>query len=153
MHLPDLILFIFLFSFIFHLKLNEKKNIFMLIWFDFFTIVFLSFFHILFASSSHHSSQIDNHHHPFTQSRNKKIKKMKNRVMIKLGCATSNLSQNMFFTGTIPLTDVMHQNHQSVAMTQNRTPPTLFQYPSKYSWCFYYYSTRCLLYFRAYAFC
>ncbi|XP_070504575.1 protein winged eye isoform X3 [Chironomus tepperi] len=32
--------------------------------------------------------------------------------------------------GTIPLTDVMHQNHQSVAMTQNRTPPTLFQYPT-----------------------
>lgn len=51
-----------------------------------------------------------------------------------LGCAaTPNLSQNMFFTGTtIPLTDVMHQNHQSVAMTQNRTPPTLFQYPSKF---------------------
>lgn len=47
------------------------------------------------------------------------------------GCAAPNLSQNMFFTGTttIPL-DVMHQNHQSV-MTQNRTPPTLFQYPSK----------------------
>lgn len=39
----------------------------------------------------------------------------------------------MFFTGTttIPLSDVMHQNHQSVAMSQNRTPPTLFQYPSK----------------------
>lgn len=52
-----------------------------------------------------------------------------------LGCtATPNLSQNMFFTGTttIPLTDVMHQNHQSVAMAQNRTPPTLFQYPSKF---------------------
>jgi hypothetical protein len=50
----------------------------------------------------------------------------------QLGCAP-NLSQNMFFTGTttIPLSDVMHQNHQSVAMTQNRTPPTLFQYPSK----------------------
>ncbi|KAG5680222.1 hypothetical protein PVAND_009746 [Polypedilum vanderplanki] len=49
---------------------------------------------------------------------------------LDLGCAaTPNLSQNMFFTGTtIPLTDVMHQNHQSVAM--NRTPPTLFQYPT-----------------------
>lgn len=47
----------------------------------------------------------------------------------------------MFFTGsTIPLTDVMHQNHQSVAMTQNRTPPTLFQYPSKCSFIHFYYS-------------
>lgn len=48
------------------------------------------------------------------------------------GCAGPNLSQNMFFTGTttIPL-DVMHQNHQSL-MTQNRTPPTLFQYPSEW---------------------
>lgn len=54
-----------------------------------------------------------------------------NRISTRSGCA-GNLSQNMFFTGTtIPLSDVMHQNHQSVAMTQNRTPPTLFQYPSK----------------------
>lgn len=48
------------------------------------------------------------------------------------GCtATPNLSQNMFFTGTIPLTADVLQSHQSMAMAQNRTPPTLFQYPSK----------------------
>lgn len=48
------------------------------------------------------------------------------------GCtATPNLSQNMFFTGTIPLTADVLQSHQSMAMAHNRTPPTLFQYPSK----------------------
>lgn len=125
-----------------------------LCWFD---LIFLRLFSFLSSTfylhhhhTIHHKSIIITIH--LLNHEIKKIKKMKNRVMIKLGCATSNLSQNMFFTGTIPLTDVMHQNHQSVAMTQNRTPPTLFQYPSKYSWCFYYYSTRCLLYFRAYAF-
>lgn len=64
--------------------------------------------------------------------RKNKIDRVENKKIF-IGCtATPNLSQNMFFTGTIPLTDVMHQNHQSIAMTQNRTPPTLFQYPSKY---------------------
>lgn len=76
---------------------------------------FLLFF--LHKSSHPHPSTLYEHHN-------------------RLGCAP-NLSQNMFFTGTttIPL-DVMHQNHQSVAMTQNRTPPTLFQYPTSKSICF-----------------
>ena len=91
-----------------------------LFWFDFFTFFFLIHL-IITAQFRYHANK-------------------------KLGCAATNLSQNMFFTGTtIPLTDVMHQNHQSVAMTQNRTPPTLFQYPSKWNFFLQIYHTSWIL--------
>lgn len=65
-------------------------------------------------------------------SQNTKTKKKNIITKHSSGCtATPNLSQNMFFTGTIPLTADVLQSHQSMAMAQNRTPPTLFQYPSK----------------------
>lgn len=92
---------------------------------DFYVHLILRLFLIfLFSSLSHHHSSIGIIICTW----------IGNSVSIDcLGCTAPNLSQNMFFTGTtIPLTDVMHQNHQSVAMAQNRTPPTLFQYPSKY---------------------
>lgn len=92
-------------------------------------ILWLQHFFLPFFSPS----LINRHHHHLHFNWQSMFTQRHKKKQSQLGCAP-NLSQNMFFTGTttIPLSDVMHQNHQSVAMTQNRTPPTLFQYPSKF---------------------
>lgn len=63
------------------------------------------------------------------------------RHNINIGGATPALSQNMFFTGTnstmIPLTSEAVTMGVSSVQNAVRTPPALWQYPSKYPICSY----------------